>query len=213
VACGAALARVEIALMGFTHPAKDQALIWDLQHALRLREVADALAHHPRGQAGLLGLLDAFEARVTPALPHLRRQVLHNDMNGGNTLVDAADHGRFGGLIDFGDMVETAVAIDVATALPAMLGPDMPAGAAFGHFLRGFVALRPLLAEEVALLPLLTALRVAMSVVLQSWHRRVQPDNPHYADVTDAEIERRLGQIAEIMAPETEREIHAACAR
>ncbi len=211
VACGDALARVEIALDGFTHPAKDQALIWDLQHALRLRDVAHALAHHARGHDALLGLLDDFERRVTPALPHLRRQVLHNDMNSGNTLVDADDHGRFGGLIDFGDMVETAVAIDVATALPAMLGPDMSAGDAFGHFLRGFVARRPLLADEVALLPLLTAMRLAMSLVLQSWHRRIQPDNPHYADVTDGEIERRLAQIAAILAPETAAAIAAAC--
>jgi Ser/Thr protein kinase RdoA (MazF antagonist) len=132
-------------------------------------------------------------------------------MNGGNTLVDAADHARFAGLIDFGDMVETAIVIDVATALPAMLGPDLPAGAAFAHFLRGFVPLRPLLEEEIDLLPLLTAMRVAMSLVLQSWHRRIQPTNPHYADVTEAEIQRRLAAIAAIRAPETEHAIRQAC--
>ena len=208
--CGAALARTQLALARFAHPAKDQALIWDMQHVMRLRDVADALVH-PGGRAMLDGLLDEFDARVTPALPTLRRQVLHNDMNGGNTLVRAEDHGEFAGLIDFGDMVETALAIDVATAMPAQLGEDMSAGAAFGHFLRAFCALQPLRAEEVALLPLLTAMRIAMSLVLQSWHRRIQPDNPHYAPVTDAEVERRLAQIAAVRAPETEAAIWLAC--
>ena len=123
----------------FVHPAAGHALIWDMQHVLCLREVAGTM-RHAEARAVLTELLDEFEALVIPALPDLRRQVLYNDMNGLNTLVDAADAARFAGLIDFGDMVETAVVIDVATGGPAQLGTDMPTDDALGLYIQGFLA-------------------------------------------------------------------------
>jgi Ser/Thr protein kinase RdoA (MazF antagonist) len=210
VACGVALARMQLALRDFRHPATGHALIWDLQHALRLREVAFAVQHAGAREV-VAELLDAFEAQVTPALRTLRRQVLYNDMNGYNTLVDAADNDRFAGQIDFGDMVETAVAIDVATAVTSQLGNDMPAAESLGHFVGAVHAICPLHAEEVALLQLLMACRIGMSIVLQSWHRHVQPENPHYDDVTPELVEERLRAIADVLEPATGHAMRRAC--
>jgi Ser/Thr protein kinase RdoA (MazF antagonist) len=137
--------------------------------------------------------------------------VLYNDMNGLNTLMAEDDPARFAGLIDFGDMVETAIAIDVATGMPSMLAADMPHGEALAHFLAGFHATRPLLEEEIALLPLLTATRIAMSLVLQAWHRHVQPHNPHYEPMTADEIARRLRAIAAVRAPDTAQALRRVC--
>ena len=210
VASGQLLARVQQALQDFTHPAAGHELIWDLRHVLRLREVTDTLPH-AGARAAVAEILDAFEAEVIPALPCLRRQVLHNDMNSLNTLVDAADHTRIAGLIDFGDMVETANVIDVATGGPSQLGPDMPAAEALGHYVGGFHALRPLQPDEVALLPLLIATRMVMGLVLQVWHRHVQPDNPHYAVLSESEILGRLRHIADIRTPATNHAFRRAC--
>lgn len=210
VACGRALARVERALKTFQHPASGHALIWDMQHALRLREVADTMPSAD-ASAVLEDILAEFEARVTPALPRLRRQVLYNDMNGGNTLVDPADHSRFAGLIDFGDMVETTVAIDVATGATAQLAPDMDDVDAIALFISGYHEILPLQPEEIDLVPLLTATRIAMSLTLQAWHRAMQPHNPHYADVTPTVIARRLAHIAAIRAPDTAAHLRHAC--
>lgn len=209
-ACGRLLARVERALEDFHHPANHHELVWDLKHAVRMREVSFAVPDgHARARIG--AVFDAFAARVTPVLDSLRHQAVHNDMNGLNTLVDSDDHDRLAGLIDFGDMVETAVVIDVATGGPAQLGADMPTKDALGLYIHGFHAVRPLLAAEVALLPLMIAIRVAMSVTLQAWHRSVQPENPHYADLTEADYRRRLGHIAEIRAPATAQALRRAC--
>ncbi|MCX7382073.1 MAG: phosphotransferase [Alphaproteobacteria bacterium] len=210
-ACGRGLARLEVALAGFTHPATGHALIWDMQHLLRLRELAPMLGtQEARDVFG--SILDEFAARVAPALPNLRRQVLYNDMNGGNTLVDSTDHDRLAGIIDFGDMVETAVAIDVGTGATSQLATDINEVTALGLFVGGYHAVYRLLPEEIALIPLLTAARIAMSLTLQSWHRKVQPDNPHYADVTEAMLRRRLDNIAALRAPGVEAALRRACA-
>ena len=198
---GAALARVGKALQGFSHPAQHHPLIWDMQHALRLRALLEGI-HDPRARGAITAVFDEFEARVMPALPGLRRGVLHNDLNGLNTIMDADDHDQLGGLIDFGDMVETAVIIDVATGGPAQIANDMPMAEAVHHYVAGYHAVTPLMPEEIDLLPLMMATRICMGTVLQSWHRHVQPDNPHYSDITEERLAARLAMIAGLKSDE-----------
>jgi Ser/Thr protein kinase RdoA (MazF antagonist) len=170
VACGRAVARLQRALRDFSHPASDYPLFWDLRQSLRLREIGFAIPH-ALARALLGELLDEFEQRVTPVLPVLRRQVLHNDAHWGNIFVDPDDHDRIAGVIDFGDMVKTAVVFDLAIAASSQSGPDMGVAEALSHFVGGFHIITPLLPVEVTLLPLLIATRIAMGMTLASWHR------------------------------------------
>lgn len=210
VACGAALARLGLALADFHHPAAGQPLIWDLQHVLRLRDLLDVLDHAPARRA-VAAIFDAFEAEVVPHLCDLRRQVLYDDMNSGNTLVDEHDHDRVVGIIDFGDMVETALAIDVAVGACSQLAGEVPAVEALVPFIAGFHAVRPLQAKEAALLPLLIAARLSMSMLLRAWHRRIQPDNPHYRDLQPADYAWSLGRMTEVQTPEIAAALRGAC--
>lgn len=198
--CGRALARLGLALQGFEHPHARYELIWDLTHALRLREILHHLEDVP-AEAAIGALLDDFAREVAPRLPGLRHQVLYNDMNHGNTLVDPARPDEVSGIIDFGDIVHTALAIDVAVGAITAVGPDMAIPDALARFVAGFHAVRPLLAEEVAVLPLLIAVRAAIGTVLQAWHRKTHADNPHYAPMTAEELQRRLDRIAALRAP------------
>lgn len=208
--CGRALARLGLALRGFEHPSSRYHLIWDLTHARRLREVLANLEDGP-AESTIGALLDEFEAVVVPALPGLRHQVLYNDMNHGNTLVDPDDPDRVVGIIDFGDVVHTALAIDVAVGAITQVAPDMAVDEALALYVAGFHAVRPLLPEEVALLPLLTATRAAIGTVLQAWHRKVHVDNPHYARMTPEELSRRLDRIAALRAPAVGAALRRAC--
>ncbi len=212
VACAQLLADVQDALADFSHAADHHELVWDLKHALRMREIMHVIPSAV-AQARLGEVFDEFEARVTPALPGLRHQAVHNDMNGLNTVIDADAHDRISGLIDFGDMVDTAVVIDVATAAVSQFAPDLTPGAAVAEFAGAFHAERKLLPEEVELLPLLTTTRLAIGLALQSWHRHVQPDNPHYQPITAADIARRLHLIDSLLTAETEVAVRRACAR
>jgi Ser/Thr protein kinase RdoA (MazF antagonist) len=208
--CGRALARLGLALQGFAHPDSHYELIWDLTHALRLREILHHL-EDAAAERAIGGLLDDYEREVAPVLPGLRHQVLYNDMNHGNTLVDPAHPDEVAGIIDFGDLVHTALVIDVAVGAITAVGEDMPMAAALARFVGGFHAVRPLLAEEVALLPILTAVRAAIGTVLQAWHRKTHVDNPHYAKMTPEELQRRLDRIAALRAPAVAAAMRAAC--
>lgn len=202
-ACGRALARLGLALRDFHHPAARHPLIWDLAHFPRVREVMAALDHQEARDV-VEAVLEDYDAVVRPVLPSLRHQVLHNDMNGGNTLFDPSDPDRVVGIIDFGDMVETALAIDVAVGA-ANQTDDVD------RFVAGFHAVRPLVSQEVAVLPTLIAARRCMSLVLRAWHRSVHPDNPHYASLEPGEIALLLGEIATTRAAETETILRRAC--
>ena len=209
-ACGVALARLGLALADFSHPASATPLIWDLTHAPRLRDVV----HHLEpayARAPVLALLDAYDREVAPLRAGMRSQVLYNDMNIGNILVDPTNPDHVVGIIDFGDLVHTALAIDAAVGATAQLVPTESAAQAMADFIAGFHATRPLLADEMKLLPLLTACRLAMSLVLQSWHRATHPDNPHYRTLSETDMNARLALIADVQAPDTHAAVRRAC--
>ena len=197
-AYGAALARLQGALASFSDPASGHEMAWDLQHAPKLAGIAFAVRHEAaRGM--LLEMLEWFERDVVPVVAGLPRQIVHNDLNRMNVLVDAADHARIAGIIDFGDIAETAVLFDVAIAAVQLPVGDVGLAEGLVDFLRGYGAGR-LGRDEVALLPGLMAMRLALGMTLASWHRHTQPDNPHF-DLSDATFERRLGVIAGLREP------------
>lgn len=208
-AAGEVLAQLQAALAGFAHEAADVPIVWDLAHLLALRGVADVLPAELREV--LLPILDEFEARVTPIQGQLRRQVVHNDFNHANVLVDPDAHDRIAGVIDFGDMAETAVVFDAAIAAWSQHGEDMPVTEAAGHLLRRYHALHPLTAGEIAILPLLVAARAAMSLTLACYHRHAQPGNDHY-NLTAETVRRRVALITELRAPDAVRSLRNACA-
>ena len=209
-AYGRAVARLQTALAGFTHPASGHQMAWDLQHALRLRDITFTIPHDAvRGT--LTDLLDEFEALVTPALPRLPRQIVHNDLNRMNVLVDPAAHDRVVGVIDFGDISLTAIIFDIAIAAVSLPPPEIGPAEAIGQMVAGYHARHPLSPEEAALLPLLMATRIGMGTTLASWHRHTQPDNPHF-DLSEAALLRRLAFITALRAPAMAHALNAALA-
>ena len=98
------LARLGLALRGFEHEAGALALPWDIQRA---DEVAPLLAHvaDPARRALAERAMARFTEHARPALPGLRAQAIHNDLNLYNVLVDPRDHDVIAGILDFGDMV------------------------------------------------------------------------------------------------------------
>lgn len=116
----------------------------------------------------------------------LRTQVLHNDFSKSNIIVDH-DHPEFvTGIIDFGDAVETAVAIDVATALLNQLPRDLatrPVDDPFAEgrdLLRGYLQIADLTTEELQLIPHLVMGRVIARALITLWRAELFPDNAAY---------------------------------
>jgi 4-aminobutyrate aminotransferase-like enzyme/Ser/Thr protein kinase RdoA (MazF antagonist) len=158
-------ARVGKALRGFWHPKAARVMLWDAQHALRLRPM---VSHVPDPELRDLinTALDRYEQVVTPIWPRLRAQVIHTDLVASNVLVD--DAGHISGIIDFGDASWTAVVIDLVSVLRTVT-----AGRAGDELFRaariaidGFEKVTPLEPQERAIMGELLAARSCAAVVI-----------------------------------------------
>jgi Ser/Thr protein kinase RdoA (MazF antagonist) len=177
---GAILGRLRHAMAGFAHPHDRRTVAWDVSHLPRLRglvrHVADA-GHRKSLEHGL-DRFDALYGRVR-ALP---RQVVHNDCGRSNIVADRTTPGFVTGIIDFGDVVRTAVAIDVATTLLNQLSL-VPADDIFANgrdVLQGYLTTAPLGEDELAMVPHLVMGRVIARALITTWRAGMMPDNATY---------------------------------
>lgn len=178
---GRMLARLRHGLAGFDHPEARRTLAWDVRHLPSLTPLLNYVpARHKQALAE--GML-RFKT-LMPRIEALPRQVLHNDFSRSNLLV--ARPGGVTGIIDFGDVVETAVAIDVSTALLNQLPRDAATRSVEDllaeprEVLAGYLEIADLSREERALLPHLIMGRVIARALLSLWRAATFPDNATY---------------------------------
>jgi 4-aminobutyrate aminotransferase-like enzyme/Ser/Thr protein kinase RdoA (MazF antagonist) len=166
------------ALRGFFHPAAGRVLLWDLSHLERLRpRVADVES----GQRDVIEhWLDRFERFVSPSLPRLRGQVIHNDFNPDNLLADPADPNRVGGIIDFGDMTHAPLIVDLAVAIAYQLHNNDDPADVFAEMVGSYHQALALESAELDVLPDLVAARLVQSLVIGAWRAKHHPDNVEY---------------------------------
>jgi Ser/Thr protein kinase RdoA (MazF antagonist) len=177
-ALGGTLAELGRALRGFDDPLVRRPLLWDLAQLPQLHPLAAERPPGPRTDL-LTAQLTRLTAEASPRLAAQRTQVLHNDFSPDNTLI-TADGTRVAGIIDFGDVIVTALVNDVAIAAAYLLGDDAdPAGPAL-DFIAGYHAVTPLTAAELALLPDLILGRVVARIVISEWRAERFPENRGY---------------------------------
>lgn len=172
---GTAMGRLDAALASFSHPAVHRELHWDVRHADR------ALRHLPLLGAEEQGIVRRLMGPFA-AVPWARlcMQAIHGDANDYNVLVRA---GRVAGFLDFGDMVHSALACDLAIAIAyTMLGKPDPLRVA--QVVTGAYAREcPLGEAEAACLYDLTVARLCLSVCYAAFNAREKSDDP-YQQVT-----------------------------
>ena len=176
-AMGAMAARVTLGLAGFSHPSADYVLQWDIRRAGALRPMLPFVAGDLRGVCA--GVLDRFDAEIAPQLAACRWQVAHNDLNPHNVLVDPADAARIAGVLDFGDMVQTALVCDLAVAASYQVDPGDALGS-LAQFVAGYSLVLPLTAVERGLVADLTAVRMVTTLCIASKRAAAYPGNADY---------------------------------
>jgi Ser/Thr protein kinase RdoA (MazF antagonist) len=225
IACGRMAARLGLALRDFTHPAAQRPLIWDLRHVGKTLKLLGELPDLAEREA-LAALIERIEMLLVIRFQRLRQQAIHNDLNDLNVLVDPADEAVVTGVIDFGDLVHTALVGDVAILAADLVvrgaagvgagtsGDDGGRGARVNATAGGAGSVRdciadvvmayheitPLLPAELVLLNPLIAGRILTDVVVASWHRRRNPAGTHYSDLEPAVIRSRVQLAAELLA-------------
>ncbi|WP_157971239.1 phosphotransferase [Pseudogemmobacter bohemicus] len=176
---GVLLGRLTKGMRGFFHPAAGHVLQWDIKQASSLRPMLDSVsdrALHDR----LTAHLDRFEAEIAPRLPHLRAWVVHNDFNPHNLVVEGAVANIPTGIIDFGDMVHTALACDLAVACSYHITDGPAPLARIADMVAGYASVLMPEEEEVALLPDLIRLRHITTLAVTSWRAARYPENAPY---------------------------------
>ena len=187
---GVTLARLGRALRGFDDPLVRRPLLWDLAQLPQLRPL---LAERPPGPGTHLldEQLTRLTTEVSPRLARQRVQVVHNDFSPDNVLVSAgpragADASAVAGIIDFGDVIVTALVNDVAIAATQQLaGPEQLAadgdlaGPAL-DLIAAYHATTPLTADELGLLPDLILGRMVARIIISEWRAARFPENRGY---------------------------------
>jgi len=181
---GRLLARLRHATADFAHPADSRVMAWDVKNLPRLEPLLAVIDNEQQHQQ----LVRGFErfAALHERVLGLRQQVLHNDFSQSNIVVNHQRPEFVSGLIDFGDAVRTAIAIDVSTALLNQLPRDAaqrPVDDLFAQgkdVLRGYLELAELSAEELELIPNLTMARVVTRALLSIARAKQFPENRVY---------------------------------
>ncbi len=177
---GRMLARLRYGTEGFSHVAENRYYAWDVQHLLTLGHLLDHV-DDPEQHRALAKGLDRFEL-FAGQLHRCRKQVLHNDFSKSNIVVDHEDPEFVKGIIDFGDSVKTAIAVDVATALVNQL-PETPNQDLFYRardVMEGYLSIAELTDEELSLIPHLIMGRVVTRALLTLWRGKLFPENERY---------------------------------
>lgn len=188
---GAVLARLALALRDFDHPAADRELSWDIRHAGRMVAMLDELPEDDR-RAELQADLVDFDRRTVPRLTKVPAQIVHNDLSRDNAVLTA--DGEIA-VIDFGDIVRTQRINDVAVAMADHLDDSPEPFAPALDLLRGYLAVEPLTAEELALLYDLVRIREVTRIVGAEWRAARFPENRAYLA---RNVERLTGVLANL---------------
>lgn len=206
LALGNFLGTMDKSLQDFSHPAMHRHYTWDISTAgdanAKLQFITD---HEKRRIAGYFLL--QFDMEVRPQLQRLRHAYIHNDANDYNLLVDDS---AVTGLIDFGDMVYSALINNLAVACTyAMFGTSDPLAAA-SLVVQGYHEAYPLLAEELDLLYYLIAARLCISVTQSAFNAAVDSSNAHHF-ITEQHAWELLYQLIRINPVKAQDTFRKAC--
>jgi 4-aminobutyrate aminotransferase-like enzyme/Ser/Thr protein kinase RdoA (MazF antagonist) len=187
---GEVAGRVSRALVGFEHPGLDRALQWDLRYGADV--VTQLLCHvaDPSRRATVAEVTEAAWLRIRPLAESLPRQATHLDLTDANVVatrrVGEAAHPD--GVIDFGDLSHTWAVSELAITVSSVLGHVGSDPTSILPGIRAFHAIRPLSAEEAAVVWPLVVLRTAVLIVSGAQQAALDPDNAYVTEQTDGEI-------------------------
>ncbi|MFP5487644.1 MAG: phosphotransferase, partial [Acidimicrobiia bacterium] len=139
-----------------------------------------------------LRLVDDRLHAVMEIVATLPRRTVHNDGHAGNLLrPDSVSH-QVSGVIDFGDLVRTVTAADVAI-IAESFAPDHPhPDEVVAAVTAGYHAQLPLGETEIAAIPHLVLARTALNVLLAEYQVRHAPHLASHATATLPDVVARL---------------------
>lgn len=186
---GVFLGKLDFALKGFNHPASKRPFPWDVCFV-------DFLKTHDykniKDKILVEWFMNQYEISVLPLDDQLRKMVIHNDGNDYNVLVNK--NGKTTGIIDFGDMIYSYVALEPAVCMAYVaLDKDKPLHA-ISQVLKGFHQSFPLNENELKSVIYLMCLRLCISMTMASYRQSLFPENT-YLSVSESPAREFLNRM------------------
>lgn len=170
---GSLIGRIAVGLADFEHPAADHFMPWD---------IANGLIVDPDLRAGLTATsaaaVDAVDHRLEAAAEMMRtlpRRTIHNDGHAGNLVRSDTTSHQVTGVIDFGDLVHTVTAADVAIIAESFAPDHDDPESVVAAVTAGYHGELPLGDDEIAAIPELVLARAALTVLLVEYQIRHAP--------------------------------------
>ena len=187
-AIGALQGRMCRAFAGFRHDAGTHFMPWDIlndlvvSRVLRTDYLQDGLAKE------CAPVLARLENDSLPRMHELPHQIIHNDAHAGNIMVDPDDPSSVTGVIDFGDLVNRPIVVDLSTSLASMAERSLSPVSAAAALVHGFQQHMPIPIKQLELLYDATLARAIMTVQLLEFRVRNTDVDPGIAsaDLPDA---------------------------
>ena len=209
-ALGQILARLDLALGGFTHPAAQHELLWNVAAAHRLTGMIESITDAPRRKLVQRFMAD-YEANTLPQLLPLRAQVIHNDFNLGNVLVNPAQTDEVAAIIDFGDVVHAPLVGEIATAVAYQLADAVDPLRSAAEMLGGFHEVLPLQQAELAVMLDLVTARLVITILITEWRAVRYPENRDYIMRNNGLAWAGLERIAHLSRDDASRQLQQFC--
>ncbi len=206
---GALMARVDIALRGYFHPASVQQHPWNIGTCTRLMPLTKHVLDVD-DRREIDNVFARMSETVIPRLQSLRHQVIHQDAHTDNLLVSSKAPYEITGLIDFGDLLygtlaaEVAVACDgAADSLQDIVTPICEVAASYDSVLA-------LEEEEIDSIFDLISARNAMTATIVATRQVLAPEQVAHIESAQPFVER-LRQLKQTGRREFNRHLRTAC--
>jgi 4-aminobutyrate aminotransferase-like enzyme/Ser/Thr protein kinase RdoA (MazF antagonist) len=193
---GETIARIDHGLQHLAFDAPERMLEWDVLNAGWIRGYTDALADE--GERSLITrLVDRFESHYAVHRESVRIGLIHGDANDYNVIVGKPGYRtrRVTGVLDFGDMMRTAIVSELAISAAYMMMRHPDPIDALMVMTAAYHRVFPLTEGEVAVLFDMICMRLAISVTVSAIRKRERPDDP-YMVVSEAPAWRVLHVLA-----------------
>lgn len=181
---------VAAALADFRHPSARHPMPWDIANGLIVDDAMWSLLDH-EARADLAPLRPRLE-RIASAMSALPQQTIHNDAHIGNLVRPDATSTTATGMIDFGDVVETVRAADVAIAAESFAPLHHDPVAVTAALVAGYQRTTPLIDAEIDAIGELVLARFALTVLLFAHQIRSVPRLGGRAAEAMSSVRKRL---------------------
>jgi Ser/Thr protein kinase RdoA (MazF antagonist) len=196
---GETIGKLDRELACFDHPAIHRKFHWDLAQGVAVINKYSALISNPELRKVALDCAEEFETKFSVIGKDLRRSVVHGDVNDYNLLVESDEQRSFrvSGIIDFGDIVFSYTAGDLAVAIAYTVLDKSDVLQAAAYLVSGYSTTNWLNDAEVEALFPMIKLRLCMSVCLAAYQQQQRPDN-RYLDISQQAVLKTLPRLAAI---------------